>query len=480
MSNDFKRGVAQAQSVTRNKNLREDIVDNKRALVWREISPRSWDILRRCAFALSAMFLGAMPAHAGVQIQHWQAKSGAKVLFVENHDLPMLDVAVQVDAGSRRDTPQAAGRASLTVGMMQLGAGGMSEDAIANRLADVGAEMGPSFDPDRAGYSLRTLSSKRERDQALDMMAKVLQAPDFPDAILQREKTRTLAALKEAQTRPESIANKAFFKAVYGTHPYALVGDGEIDTVSKLTRADVERFYQQHYAASGAVVAMIGDVTRAEAEAIAEQLTAKLPAGSVGADLPQVAPLARASMQRIPHPATQAHILIGAPGIARGDADYFPLYVGNYVLGGGGFDSRILNEIRQKRGLAYSAYSYFMPLKQPGPFQIGMQTKKQDADTALKVARETLVAFIKTGPTAEELKQAKNNIILGFPLRIDTNREILEYLGVIGFYDLPLSYLDDFTHKVDKVTAGEIQEAFRRHVDPDKMATVVVGGPEEK
>jgi zinc protease len=436
------------------------------------------DFLRRCAFALSALFLTALPAHAGVQIQHWQAKSGAKVLFVENHDLPMLDVAVQVDAGSRRDTPEKAGRASMTVGMMQLGAGGMSEDVIAKRLADVGAEMGPSFDPDRAGYSLRTLSSQRERDQALSIMAQVLQAPDFPDAILQREKTRALAALKEAETRPESIANKAFFKAVYGTHPYAV--EGEIDTVNKLTRADIVQFYQQHYAASGAVVALIGDVTRAEAEAIAEQLSAKLPPGSVSDALPKVMPLAAASMQRIPHPATQAHILIGAPGIARGDADYFPLYVGNYVLGGGGFDSRILNEIRQKRGLAYSAYSYFIPLKQPGPFQIGMQTKKQDADTALKVARETLVNFIKTGPTAAELKQAKNNIILGFPLRIDTNREILDYLGVIGFYDLPLSYLDDFTHQVDKVTAREIQDAFKRRVDPDKMATVIVGGPEKK
>ena len=451
-----------AQLLLRNFNLRKFMVRSQRYL-----------------FALSILFLSVAPAHAGVQIQHWQAKSGAKVLFVENHDLPMLYVAVQVDAGSRRDTAQTAGRASMTVGMMQLGAGGMSEDVIANRLADVGAEMGPSFDPDRAGYSLRTLSSKRERDQALAIMAQVLQTPDFPEAILQREKTRTLAALREAETLPESIANKAFFKAVYGAHPYGLPGGGEIDTVSKLTRADLQGFYTAHYAASGAVVALIGDVTRAEAEAIAEQLSAKLPAGSANADLPAVTTLGSASVQRIAHPATQAHILIGAPGIARGDADYFPLYVGNYVLGGGGFDSRILNEIRQKRGLAYSAYSYFMPLKQPGPFQMGMQTKKQDADTALKVARDTLIAFIKTGPTAGELKQAKNNIILGFPLRIDTNREILEYLSVIGFYDLPLSYLDDFTHQVDKVTAREIQDAFKRRVDPDKMATVVVGGPDQ-
>ena len=425
-----------------------------------------------------ALLLTAAPVYAGVKIQHWQAKSGAKVLFVENHDLPMLDVAVDVDAGSRRDTPEKAGRAALTVHLLQLGAGGMNDDEIARKLADIGAEMGESFDPDRAGYRLRTLSSPRERDQALDILAKVLQQPSFPETVLTREKARTIAGLKEAETRPENIAEKAFFKAIYGNHPYALLGNGEVRTVSKLTRQDLIDFYEAHYAASGAVVSLIGDVTRAQAEAIAEQLTAKLPRAQPQAALPPVVPLTQASTLRIPHPATQTHILIGAPGIARGDPDYFTLYVGNYVLGGGGFDSRILTEIREKRGLAYSAYSYFIPFKQPGPFQIGMQTKKQDADTALQVARETLATFIKTGPTDAELDQAKNNIILGFPLRIDTNRKILDYLAVIGFYDLPLTYLDDFTRNVDKVTVQQVRAAFQRHVDPDKMVTVMVGAPE--
>jgi zinc protease len=164
----------------------------------------------------------------------------------------------------------------------------------------------------------------------------------------------------------------------------------------------------------------------------------------------------------------------------RIDPDYFPLLVGNYVLGGGGFDSRILDEIRQKRGLAYSAYSYFIPYKQPGPFQIGVQTKKGDADAALKVLHETLDRFVKDGPTEAELKQAKNNIVLGFPLRIDSNRKILDFLGVIGFYDLPLSYLEDYPKAVAKVTVADVRDAFRRRVQPDSLITVIVGGPESK
>lgn len=427
-----------------------------------------------------ALLVSLTPAHAGVTIQSWQAKSGAKVLFVENHDLPMLDVSVQFDAGSRRDIPKRLGRASLTASLMQLGAGGLSEEVIAKRLADAGAQMGSSFEPDRAGYSLRTLSSQREREQALQVLATVLTAPDFPEAVVQREKARVIAALKEAATQPASIADKAFSKAIYGAHPYGLPPDGEVETVAKLTREDLLNFYKLRYAAASAVVAIMGDVTRVAAEAIAERLTTGLAAEAACEDIPAVEPLAQAYTERIAHPASQAHILIGAPGMKRGDADYFALYLGNYVLGGGGFDSRILKEIRQKRGLAYSAHSYFAPLKQEGPFQIGLQTKKQDADTALKVAQETLARFIQEGPSAAELKQAKNNIILGFPLRIDSNAEILNYLGVIGFYDLPLTYLDDFPRQINQVSAREIQDAFKRRVHPDKLVTVIVGAPETR
>ena len=426
----------------------------------------------------AALFSGA--ALATPHIQHWQAASGARVYFVEDHDLPMLDVAVDFAAGSAFDTAEKSGVAGMTHGLLDLGAEGLSEDEISRTMADIGAQMGGRFEPDRAGMSLRTLSSAAERNQALDILARVLQHPLFPEAVLAREKTRLIAGLKEAETKPESIAGKAFNKSVFGTHPYGLQASGEVDTVEKIQRADLEAFYRAHYGAKGAVVAIMGDVTRAEAEAIAQKLTAQLPPGGASAMVPPVTMQIPPSEQRIVHPATQSHILIGVPGMARNDPDYFPLYVGNYVLGGGGFVSRLMEEVREKRGLAYSVYSYFMPMQQPGAFQIGLQTKKDQADEALQLTRVTLREFIAKGATEKELKAAKQNIIGGFPMRIDSNKKILEYLSVIGFYGLPLTYLDDFVGKVDKVTVAQIRDAFKRHVNPDAMATVIVGAPEAK
>ena len=421
----------------------------------------------------------ATAALATPNIQHWQSASGAKVLFVENHDIPMLDVSVSLPAGSSFDAADKSGVAGLTHHLLDLGAEGLSEDDIARGMADIGAQFGGGFDPDRASMSLRTLSSAAERDKALDIMARVLQRPLFPEAILAREKARVIAALKEAETKPESIADKAFHKAVFGAHPYALPVSGEVASVEKVTVQDLRDFYAAHYRAGGAVVAIMGDITRVQAESIAQQLTEKLPSADAPAALPEVAMQIPASEQRIAHPASQSHILIGAPGMARNDPDYFPLYVGNHILGGGGFVSRLMNEVREKRGLAYSVYSYFMPLKQPGAFQIGLQTKKEQADEALQLVRNTLAEFIAKGPTEKELKAARQNIIGGFPLRIDSNRKILDYLSIIGFYNLPLTYLDDFTRRVEQVTVAQIRGAFARHINPQAMATVIVGAPEE-
>jgi len=425
----------------------------------------------------AALCCVATAALATPTIQHWQSASGARVLFVEDHDIPMLDVAVCFPAGSSFDAADKSGVASLTHHLLDMGAEGLSEDDISRGMADIGAQFGGGFDQDRSSISLRTLSSTAERGKALDIMARVLQHPLFLETILTREKARVIAALKEAETKPESIADKAFQKAVFGTHPYAL-SVPEISGVEKTAIQDLKDFYRAHYQASSAVVAIMGDVSRAQAEAIAQQLTAQLPVSAVPPALPKVAMQIAASEQRISHPASQSHILVGAPGMARSDPDYFPLYVGNHILGGGGFTSRLMNEVREKRGYAYSVYSYFVPLKQPGAFQIGLQTKKEQADEALKLVRKILADFIANGPTEKELLAAKQNIIGGFPLRIDGNRKILDYLSAIGFYDLPLTYLDDFTKKVEQVTVTQVRAAFARHIDPQAMATVIVGAPE--
>lgn len=437
---------------------------------------------RRVALVLAAALAGsAGQAIATLPIQQWQTASGARVLFVETHDLPMLDVAVDFPAGSSRDSREKSGAASLTLRMMGLGAGGLEEDQISERYADVGAQPSGRFDADRAGLALRTLSSERERSQALDVMARILQQPAFPEAVLQREKERILASLRESDTKPETLLDREFRRLVFGDHPYALRGSGEVATVQKLTRADLLAFYRRHYVADAATVSIIGDVTRAQAQAIAAQLTGRLPkAEKPLPPLPPVAPLTDARLARIEHPATQAHIVIGQPGIKRKDPDYFPLWLGNYVLGGGGFSSRLSEEIRQKRGFAYSTYSYFNPLGQEGPFQVGLQTKKDQSEEALKVARDVLAGFVADGPTQQELDNAKQNVIGGFPLRIDSNRKILDYLAIIGFYGLPLSYLDEFPARIEAVTLAEVKDAWRRRIRPERMATVVVAGADSR
>lgn len=429
----------------------------------------------------AALLCVAQQALAILPIEQWQTSSGAKVLFVANRGLPMLDVSVDFPAGSGYDTAAKAGVAAMTNGLLRMGADGLGEDDIARRFADIGAALGGRFDFDRAGLSLRTLSDPRQREPALDLLGRILRAPAFPAAVLNREKARQIGALKEADLKPDSQAGRMFYQLVYREHPYALRSVGDVGTVGGITRDDLLAFYRQHYAADRAVIAIMGDVSRTEAEAIAEQLTRGLPRTSGAAPaLPQVVPLERAITRVVAHPATQSHILIGAPGIRRGDPDYFPLFVGNHILGGGGFVSRINEEVRQKRGLAYSAYSYFSPQQVPGPFVIGMQTRRDQADEALAVTRKTLRDFVSNGPTENELVAAKQNIVGGFPMRIDSNRKIHEYLAVIGFYGLPVSYLEDFIGNVERVTVADIKAAFAKHVDPEKLVTVVVGADKDQ
>ena len=396
---------------------------------------------------------------------------------MENHDLPILDLSVNFSAGSVRDTAEMSGVASVTRYLMTLGAAGMSDEVISNKMADIGAILGGEFNADRASFKLRTLSSPHEQAQALDVFIKVLQKPDFPQAVLDREKARIISGLQESATQPESISSKAFMSALYGKHPYSLDESGEVETVAKIKREDLQNFYAKHYGAKGAVIAMIGDLTREQAIQIAENISRDLPKTNAPEPLAGVTLPTQAIEKRISHPASQSHILLGYPGIKRDDPDLFALYVGNYILGGGGFVSRLTEEVREKRGLVYSVYSYFMPMAELGPFQIGLQTKKEQADVALKLVRETLDNFLKKGVTEQELIAAKANIIGGFPMRIDSNGKILDYLAMIGFYKLPLNYLDEYNNNVDKVTVGQIKEAFNRRLNPENFVTILVGDP---
>ena len=434
------------------------------------------DLMKRVLFALSCLLPVLMSAVsvAAVNIEHWTAASGARVYFVASRSLPMLDVQIDFAAYAVEGK---AGVASLTIGQLDAGARVgetlLDEEQIAAGLVDVGARLSGSADHDRVSLSLRTLTSKPEREAALGLMRAVLTTPSFPDAVLAREKARSISAIQEAATRPGSIAAKRFTEAIYPAHPYGVTASEE--SIGGIARDDLLAFWRGNFGARRAVVSIIGDVTRAEAEAMANQITDGLPPAPVEVPLPAVT-MPRRTTIRLPHPASQSHIQIGTPALQRTDADYFPSLVGNYTLGGGGFVSRLVQEVREKRGYAYDVYSYFAPRKLEGPFEIGLQTKREQADEAIKLVERVLGEFLKNGPTASELKAAKQNLIDGQALRLDSNTKILGYLSLIGFYHLPLGYIEDFPRRVAAVTAKQVREAFARHVRPEHLVTVIVGG----
>lgn len=413
-----------------------------------------------------------------VDIKEWKTKNGVRVLYVFAPELPMVDIDVVFDAGSVRNGNK-PGLAKLTNGLLshgaKLGNKKLSVDDISERFSSIGARFGASSSKDSANVSLRTLTDNKILSKATDTMRAILNAPTFDKKELERVRKRLLIGFEGRKQSPGTIASENFYKILYKKHPYAMPGIGTEKSIKKLSRRDLMRFYKKYYVAKNALVTIVGDVDKKKAKYLAEKIAGNLPAGKKATSLPKVKELKAATSKHYEFPSSQTHIMMGQIGVHRKDKDYFTLYVANHILGGSGFGSRIMQEIREKRGLAYSSYSYFSPMLKRGPFVVGMQTSNKQTEEALKVLKETLNSFVKNGPTEKELAHAKKNITGGFPLRIDSNSDISSYLSVIGFYNLPLTYLKDFNQRVEAISLAQIKEALKRRIHPDKMFTVTVG-----
>ncbi|WP_260292770.1 M16 family metallopeptidase [Sedimenticola hydrogenitrophicus] len=410
---------------------------------------------------------------AAPAIQSWTTEKGARVLFVPAPELPMLDLRVVFDGGSARGA--IPGVASLTSALLEEGAGDWDADEIAQRLDSVGAKMSASSQRDMASLTVRTLTEKRALTETMDTVAQVLGAPRFDPLAFERNRKAMLVSLNHDEQSPGTVAQRTFMHTLFGEHPYAAQVEGTQESLARVTREDVITHYKKYYVAKNAVIAIVGAVERAEAEHLAELVSSGLQPGERAPELPQVSDLQASRTLVLPFPSSQSHILMGQPGMQRGDPDYFVLYVGNHILGGSGLVSQLSDEVREKRGLSYSVYSYFSPMRRNGPFLIGAQTQNAKAAETLEVIRQTLARFIEQGPGETELTAAKQNITGGFPLRIASNSKILEYIAMLGFYDLPLDYLDTFVDNINSVTSEQIRDAFQRRIKPDQLLTVVVG-----
>ena len=421
-------------------------------------------------------------AHAILPIEKLDSYKGAKAYLVQTKALPMVDIEVSIDAGDRYDPAGKSGLADMVAGLMNYGVksgkGVLNEAQIADEIADLGANIGLSVSGERAILRIRSLSRKDLRDRAVQLAAAMLSAPTYDSKIVEREKQRTITSLLEAETKPEFVLERRFKKSVYGNYP--LADSPTVKSVAAVSVNDLVQFHKQFYRSDRMIVSIVGDIDRAQAEEIVKALLKQIPAsGQPIAKLPElerspVEPLAQREIQ-IPFDSQQAHIAMGMTAVARNNPDYFPLLVGNYVLGGGGFVSRLMAEVREKRGLAYSVFSYFIPGKENGIFQAGLQTKSDQAALALEVMSSTTAQFIADGPTPSELVAAKANLVNGYPLRIDNNRKLLDNVSSIAWNDLPLDTMDVWTKQVEAVTLDQVNAAFKKYLAMDRMKIVVLG-----
>ena len=434
--------------------------------------------------ALTVVLIGGAitSTYAILPIEKLESVKGAQAYLVQTKALPMVDIEISVDAGDRYDPAAKSGLATVVGQLMNYGAksekGLLTEAQIADEIADLGANLGVSVSGERAVMRIRTLSRQDLRDRAVQLASAMLSAPTYDAKILVREKQRMTTALLESETKPESVLDRRFRKSVYGNYP--LANSPTVQSISNISAADLQQFHKQFYRGDRMIVSIVGDVSKTEAAEIVQGLLQRVPkSGPAIAKLPgfersPVEPLSQREVT-IPFDSQQAHIAMGMTAVTRSNPDYFPLLVGNYVLGGGGFVSRLMSEVREKRGLAYSVFSYFAPGKDVGIFQAGLQTKNDQAALALDVMSSTIAQFIADGPTQSELDAAKANLMNGYPLRIDNNRKLLDNVSSIAWNNLPLDTMEIWTKQVEAVSLEQVKAAFQKYLAMDRMKIVVLG-----
>ncbi|MBV4489421.1 M16 family metallopeptidase [Pseudomonas oryzicola] len=416
---------------------------------------------------------GKAPSRRQLNIQHWNTAEGARVLFVEARELPMFDLRVTFAAGSSQDGG-VPGLAALTNAMLNEGVAGKDVTAIAEGFESLGADFGNGSYRDMAVASLRSLSAKDKREPALKLFTEVAGKPTFPEDALKRIKNQMLAGFEYDKQNPGKIAGKALFANLYGEHPYAHPSDGTPEGIKGISLAQLRAFHAKAYTGGNAVIALVGDLSRAEAESIAAQVSAGLPKGPA---LPAPAQPAEtyATLNHIDFPTAQTHLMLAALGIDRQDPDWPALSLGNQILGGGAFGTRLMSEVREKRGLTYGVYSAFSPMQVRGPFMINLQTRAELSEATLKLVQGILADYLKTGPTQQELDDAKRELAGSFPLSNASNASIVGQLGAIGFYNLPLTWLEDFMQQSQALTVEQVRAAMNKHLSADKLVMVTVG-----
>ncbi len=408
-----------------------------------------------------------------LDIKSWQTANGVRVLFLESRDLPMVDLGIVFRAGSARDG-DLPGLSRLVNGLLIEGSGKLTAQQIALQFEQVGAQFKSGSGRDMARISLRSLSDGEKLKPVVDLFSRVIGLPVFPVAALERDRRSMLTSLAERKNRIGSLLATTFMQNLYADHPYQFGSGGREDTLSQITRDNLIRFHQRYYVAANATLAIVGDLSLNEAELYAETVVRHLAKGKAAGELPRPKQTTGKTI-RVPFVTEQTQIKIGMPLLPWHDPDYYGLTLGNHILGGNGSNSRLMQKIREEEGLSYSVHSSMTSMDVAGPFELGLQTRNHQVDEALAIVDEVLRTFIDKGPDDAELELARKNITGGFAMRLDSNRKLLGQLTLIGFYRLPLDYLQQYSSKIQTLTAADIKSVFQRRIKPEQMIRVIVG-----
>ena len=418
---------------------------------------------------------------ANIEISEYETSNGIKVLYSKSENIPMIDIKITFDAGSNRDG-NLKGLSMLTHNLLDEGTTKLSAEEIASSFESTGAVFNTSVNKDKSSISLRSLADKKYLGPSLKTFLNILSDSTFPLKELSLQKDRTVSNIIEDESDPSDISMNLFFKEIYKNYAYGYPSIGEKSIIKNISRKDIVNFYKNNLNQKTAKIAIVSSLPKKDVEALSEKISKSLERKDILVDKNTIQ-LKKDNKEKYIYKkfnSKQAHIYIGGLAIKRGAKNHLPLYVGNYIFGGSGFSARLMQELRVKRGYTYGVYSYIYPMKNIGPFVIGIETKSEQAQISVELIHNMLQEFIENGPTNEEIKHAKEAIINGFPLRVDSNSDILNYLSMINYYDLPMDYLAKFTENISKITKKDIISAFKEEIDYKNLTTLVVGNEKAK
>jgi zinc protease len=431
------------------------------------------------ALWLIVLTAASSPAQAAaIKPVRWVTKSGIVVLFIENHSLPTVHLQLLIKAGGALDPKGREGTADLVASLLDEGTSSRTSLQIAEAVDFIGASISADAGPESSSISLTVL--KKDLPTGMELFSDELLHPTFPEEELQRVRQQIIGGLIAEEDEPEAVAHKAWQELVFGTHPYHHPTEGYRDSLPSITRQELVDFHHRYYQPRLAILAVVGDLTRKETEQLIQHYLGgwKNTDREAVSTIPAPQPMPTQT-KLIDKELTQATIVFGHLGIARSNPDYYAVTVMNYILGGGGFSSRLMKQIRDNEGLVYGLGSSFTAMKAGGSFAVVMQTKNATANQAIKETHAVINQFQADGATQQELDEAKDYLIGSFPLRMDTSSKMVGLLTSLEFYNLGLGYLNDYPKKIAAVTLADVKRVAVRYIHPDRMTMVVVAKQSE-